>query len=200
MEPSELNTAPKESRPTSKSGSQTPQRIRVKNRRKRYLDLQPDYFNASLELADPLMYDRLIRRFQTAAEREAEGRSKGYSGVLEADLLRSEAKLEALAHPDPNSTFQYKRGPGGEIMAEEKDDVPLNKDEGMRRWRWEMEMRFLRGDDTDFDYDSVDKSEVYDDLTEEERERQDEYFKEEQPTFLLEDGKRPEGETGIQDF
>ncbi|CAL3971191.1 unnamed protein product, partial [Diplocarpon coronariae] len=27
----------------------------------------------------PLLYDRCIRRFQTAAEREADGKAKGYS-------------------------------------------------------------------------------------------------------------------------
>lgn len=45
---------------------------------------------------DPLLYDRLVRRFQSAAEREQEGRRRGYTGVLEADLYRSEAKLAAL--------------------------------------------------------------------------------------------------------
>ena len=70
-------------------------RIRVKNRRKHYLDKHPEYFDSSLELADPLLYDRLVRRFQSPVEREAEGRSKGYSGILEADLLRSERRSSA---------------------------------------------------------------------------------------------------------
>jgi hypothetical protein len=177
-----------------------PDHIRIKNRRKRYLDTHPDYFNSSLELADPLLYDRLIRRFQTPAEREAEGREKGYSGVLEADLRRSEAKLQALANPDPNATFNYIRGPDGEIIPEEKEDVPVDKDEGVTRWRYEMELRFMRGDDHDFEYVEVDDSEEYDDLAEEDRARQDEYFGLEEPTFLLEDGKQPEGETGILDY
>lgn len=42
---------------------------------------------------DPILYDALIRRFQTPAEREKEGRTKGYSRVLEVDLLRGEARL-----------------------------------------------------------------------------------------------------------
>jgi hypothetical protein len=187
--------------PTSSTSSTMPEWIRVKNRRKRYLDVHPDYFGASLELADPLLYDRLIRRFQTAAEREAEGKAKGYSGVLEADLVRSEAKLEALANPDPNATYSYKRGPSGEIFAEERDEIPPTKEEGRQRWRFEMEMRFLRGGDTDFDYTSVDENEEYDDLTEEERARQDDYFREEEPTWVLDNGQlEPQGETGIQDF
>jgi hypothetical protein len=154
-----------------------------------------------------LLYDRLIRRFQTPAEREAEGRKKGYSGVLEADLYRSEAKLDALRHPDPNSIFTYKRGPNGEILAEDKDEVPANKEEGLARWRWEMETRFLRGGDEDFDYEGVDKNPDYDDRLMEERDAEEKYFDEEEPEFVHGDdavkkskSKDLQGETGIQDF
>jgi hypothetical protein len=201
MELDSPSTPAQESNPSQQQEKPpVPHHIRVKNRRKRYLDTHPDYFNSSLELADPLLYDRLIRRFQTPAEREAEGREKGYSGVLEADLRRSEAKLEALANPDPNATFTYIRGPDGEIVPEEKEDVPADKDEGFARWRYEMELRFMRGDDHDFEYEEVDYSEQYDDLAEEDRERQDVYFAQEEPTFLLEDGRQPEGETGVLDY
>ncbi|KAF2758424.1 hypothetical protein EJ05DRAFT_351033 [Pseudovirgaria hyperparasitica] len=178
--------------------------ITVKNRRRRYLDTHPEYFGPSLELADPLLYDRLIRRFQSSSEREAEGRAKGYSGILEADILRSEAKLNALAHPDPNSILTYKRGPDGEILAEDKDDVPVNQEEGRARWVYEMEMRFIRGDDKDFEYKTVDDNEDLDDISEEDRIREDAYFREEEPSWILDDegGGRKEvtGETGIQDF
>ncbi|OCT54963.1 hypothetical protein CLCR_03108 [Cladophialophora carrionii] len=199
--------------------SQVPPRIRIKNRRKTYLDRHPEYFGPQLELADPLLYDRLVRRFQTAEEREAEGRRKGYSGILEADLYRSEAKLEALHHPDPNALFTYRRGPDGEILAEEKDEVPTNKEEGLDRWKWEMEARFLRGGDDDFDYDAVDQNSEYDDRVVEERDAQDRYFDEETPHFVEGEGEgegeggdgrrrsgsdsRPhdlKGETGVQDF
>jgi len=45
--------ATSDSRPTPfpDSVQTTPDAIRVKNRRKRYLDTHPDYFSASLELA-----------------------------------------------------------------------------------------------------------------------------------------------------
>ncbi|KAJ5280140.1 hypothetical protein N7478_005512 [Penicillium angulare] len=176
--------------------------IQIKNRRKRYLDLHPEYFSAELELADPLLYDRLIRRFQTTQEREAQGREKGFSGVLQADLLRSEAKMDALAHPDPSAMMSYTRGPNGEILAEDRDDIPASKEEGEKQWQWEMGLRFMRGDDPDFDYATVDTNEDYDDLSE----QQDEYFEDEEPEWEV-DGLRGEdaraqlqGETGIQDF
>ena len=154
------------------------------------------------------MYDRTIRRFQTPSERESEGRSKGYSGVLEADLWRSEAKMEALAQPDISGTFVYKRGPNGEILAEDQDDVPLDKEDGKRKWREAMELRFLAGQDGDFEYKTVDESEDFDDRGIEDREEEERYFAEEEPEWVS-DGGGPghkketaglKGETGVQDF
>ena len=178
-------------------------RLKAKNRRKRYLELHPDYFNdSSLELADPLLYDRLIRRFQTAAEREAEGRRKGFSGQMSTDLWRAEAKKDALSQPDPNSLFVYNRGPRGEILEEDKDDVPMSKEEGKTWWVDEMTQRFLRGGDHDFDYKKVDFSDQWDD-PEEERDIQERYFDSMESDFDS-DGEGKEkvltGETGIQDY
>ena len=175
-------------------------RIRRKNRRMRYLDTHTDYFGPSLELADPLLYDRLIRRFQSRAEREAEGRTKGFSGVLEADLWRSEAKANAIGRGDSHSVLSYSRGLDGEIIPEESADIPQSKEEGYSRWRWEMEMRFMCGGDLDFDYATVDLNEDLDDKAEEDRAALDDFVSSEEPRWLLEDGQSPQGETGIQDF
>lgn len=117
--------------------------------------------------------------------------------------------MEALRHPDPNSVFSYKRGPGGEILAEDKDEVPSNKEEGYARWKWEMETRFVRGADDDFDYKTVDENEEYDDRALEDLEAQERYFDGEEPKFVSgNDGatrtksqeSKLEGETGVQDF
>jgi hypothetical protein len=61
-----------------------------------------------------------------------------------------------------------------------------------------MEQRFLRGEDHDFDYDTVDGNEEYNDWEDETRRRHDVYFDEEEATFVG-DGEST-GETGIQDF
>lgn len=153
-----------------------------------------------MSLSDPLLYDRLVRRFLSASEREKEGRARGYTGVLEADLVRSEAKIEALQRPDPNSPIVYKRAPDGSIVSveQDEDDRARNRDEGWEKWIDFMGQRFLRGDDHDFDYVVVDDNENYDDRDEEEREKLEEYLDAETPKFIGEDG--PSGETGIQDF
>jgi hypothetical protein len=178
-------------------------RLAAKNRRKRYLEVHPEYFSdASLELADPLLYDRLIRRFQTATESEAEGQRKGASGQIATDLWRAEAKKDALSQPNPNSLFVYNRGPQGQILEEDKDDVPMTKDEGRAWWVDEMTQRFLRGDDEDFEYKTVDANVKYDD-PEQERELQEAWFESMESDFDS-DGEGKEkvltGETGIQDY
>ncbi|KAL8643982.1 MAG: hypothetical protein Q9226_007999 [Calogaya cf. arnoldii] len=177
-------------------------RIKIKNRRKHYLDSHPEYFaSPTLELADPLAYDRLIRRFQTAAEREADGKKKGYSGVLEADLWRSEAKIDALSQNGKDGhKLSYGRNANGEIIAEEKDEVPASKEDGEQRWKEQVELRFLRGEDADFDYTKVDENDQFD-APEEARDIQDQWFEEEEEAFnagALSSGL--EGQTGIQDF
>lgn len=152
------------------------------------------------------MQDRLVRRFQSTTEREAEGRKKGYSGTLEADLWRSEAKIEALAHPTDDSSMSYRRGINGEIIEEEKDEIPKDKEEGLNRWRKQIELMFLHGDDTDFDYPKVDGSEEYDDRAVEEREAEESWFAQQEPEWAVDDDmpsafdRKPQGQTGVQDF
>jgi len=147
-----------------------------------------------------------VRRFQSPTEREAEGRKKGYSGTLEADLWRSEAKVEALAHSTDTSSMTYLRGKNGEIIEEEKDEIPKDKEEGLNRWRKQIELIFLRGDDTDFDYSKVDGSEEYDDRAVEEREAEESWFEEQEPEWAIDEDtpsafeRKPDGQTGVQDF
>lgn len=125
---------------------------------------------------------------------------------MEADLWRSEAKVQALADPSDAALTTYRRGAGGEIIAEEKDEIPKNKEDGLQRWRKQMELMFLRGADTDFDYSRVDNSEQYDDRGTEEREAEEDWFNREEPQWAVDDdsaspsSNRLTGETGLQDF
>ena len=125
--------------------------------------------------------------------------------MLEADLWRSEAKIEALSNPSNVANTTYKRGEGGEIIGEEKDEVPKDKEECLSRWRKQMELMFLRGADQDFDYSSVDQSEEYDDRGLEDREVEEHWFEEQEPEWITngEDSDKSKaltGQTGVQDF
>ncbi|KAF2733822.1 hypothetical protein EJ04DRAFT_266475 [Polyplosphaeria fusca] len=177
--------------------------LTAKNRRKRYLELHEEYFDDySLELAEPILYDRLIRQFQSTAERAAEGYRKGLAGMFATDFVLAYEKRDAMANPDQNQLFTFTRGEHGGVTADDKDYMPKNKDEGRAWWVDEMTQRFLRGDDKDFEYNQVDSNEKYDD-PEEERDRVDAYFDSMESDFDT-DGEGKEkvltGETGIQDY
>ncbi|ORY67475.1 coiled-coil domain-containing protein-domain-containing protein [Pseudomassariella vexata] len=187
--------------------------IRVHNRRREYLERHPTYFKSlEHELADPLLYDALIRRFQTAEERETEGRNKGYSRVLEVDLLRGEAKLTQLAEAAAKVNGGGNAPPSSDLF---KSELPIleeeakwaeTKDEGRERWEEFLRCRFVHGLDEDFNYDPVDQNDALDVL--ERRDEEEAWFNEEEPEWVSEGGaenegakkKRLEGETGIQDF
>lgn len=159
----------------------------------------PTLFPLSL---DPLLYDRLIRRHQTAAEREQQGRERSYADTLEADLVRSEAKREAVQRPDPNSPVVYSRQANGEIIGVDQDQQTTgseaSREEDWERWVDVMGQRFLRGEDSDFDYATVDGNDDFDDRDEEARAGLERYLEGEEASFVGEG--RPTGETGVQDF
>ena len=101
---------------------------------------------------------------------------------------------------DLNSPLVYSRAPDGSITAVEQDgdDRAQSREDGWERWKDIMGQRFLRGDDTDFDYDAVDGNDEYEDRDEEDRSRLEEYLAAQQEEFLGQ-GK-PRGQTGIQDY
>ncbi|KXJ90571.1 coiled-coil domain-containing protein-domain-containing protein [Microdochium bolleyi] len=119
--------------------------VRVRNRRREYLDRNPAYLDSlEHELADPLLYHELIRRFQSPEDREKEGRKKGYSRVLEVDLLRGEAKLtraraannhsrQANGHGQATSTNHIMQPPPplgtNEVEDEDEEDTAVGVQE-----------------------------------------------------------------------
>ena len=126
--------------------------------------------------------------------------------MLEADLWRSEAKMDPFANPKRSATSRRDNRDTSRDIMEEKDEVPENKDDGLQRWRKEMELMFLRGADPDFDYKEVDGSEEYDDRVVQEREAEERWFEMEEPSWVEgsnQDVGRAEGltgQTGVQDY
>ena len=170
-------------------------------------------------LLDPLLYDALVRQFQSASERQEEAKTKGYSRVLEGDLMRGEAKFAETAemmetaetannHQDleeeddnsPTATTQAK------ISAPFHLDPPHSKVEAMERWNEFLQDRFIHGEDDEFEYGPIDKDDQFDVL--EQRDQEEEWFNDEEPSWVSDgsgqsSGKRErmlDGETGVQDF
>jgi hypothetical protein len=107
--------------------------------------------------------------------------------------------LSSTSESKPVPFVSYARGPNGEVLPEEEDEVPQTKEEGEERWKFEMTLRFLRGEDEEFEYEAVDESEEWDAV--ERRESEERWFEDEEPEWLGdEDGKGTSGDTGVQDF
>lgn len=151
------------------------------------------------QCTDPVLYERLIKRHQSATEREAEGRKKGYGRTLEADLVRGETKISDLRASSsiPGDALQKPASTG---VDESWDQPAESKQQGLELWREFLTDRFVKGRDEEFDYRAVDASDEFDDLAR--REAEDVWFEEEEPTRAGEegDGGELQGETGVQDF
>lgn len=217
-------------RPRPPRSSSQQAQIRVQNRRREYLARNPSYFESSEhELAgefpcplpeqphpnpptDPLLYDTLIRRYQTPAEREAEGRARGYARVLEGSLLRGEERLARLAGEDsrparPESVLRPSTNGAGSVGStasavvasplaalggvDEALPPPETKTEGHAQWMDFLRERFIRGGDEDFEYGAVDGDEELDVV--ERVEREEAWFDEESPGWDLGGEEEEEG-------
>ena len=162
--------------------------------------------------ADPVKYEALVRRFQSQAEKDAEAQKKGYSRILEGDLMRSEAKIAAL-----KATLTGENGGKGEdsTASQQVDGIslaavsvdydngiePITKEEGQELWNEYLTERFVRGEDLDFDYSKVDDDENLDAM--ERQDEQDAWFDDEEAAWASDSGNDARvlhGETGIQDF
>lgn len=115
-------------------------------------------------------------------------------------MRRSLAKAEKLdEHVDALSLTGQRRLKDDDPL-DEQDETTTSKEEGLQRWRNLVETRFLNGQDADFPYEEVDGNEAFDDQRTMERERQEEWFDDEEPS--PEDGPTAtfKGQTGVQDF
>lgn len=106
------------------------------------------------------------------------------------------------------ASLAYERGPRGEVLPESAEEAPGSKEEGEERWRRIMSLRFLSGDDADFDYAQVDDSDEYDGA-EQARDAEDAYYEDEAPSYIVQDKVKTNtsdiedsltGQTGVQDF
>lgn len=154
---------------------------------------------------DPVLYERLIKRHQSVAERQAEGKTKGYGRTLEADLIRGETKLSDLKSQaqeansneaiESSSTTRRDRMQGEETW----DQQVSSKVHGLELWDDFLRERFIRGEDDEFDYASVDLNQDLDVLARADAE--DKWFDGEEPSFHEESTAGDlQGQTGIQDF
>lgn len=148
-----------------------------------------------------MLYERLVKRFQSASERTAESKAKGYGLTLEASLLRSESTLASLKESTKSPYAQDSPAKNGGVD-DPWDATAMNKEHGLELWRSFLEDRFVNGGDPEFGYEKADQDDVLDTL--ERQEEEEEWFDAEEPSWAGE-GERDKnikrtGETGVQDF
>ena len=166
-------------------------------------------------VTDPILYERLVKRFQTTTERQDETKMKGFGRTLEADLARGEQRLSNLdsspdAHVDSDANLSlgtngaeggHATVPNPKGIDDPWDSAASGKEHGSQLWREFLKERFIRGGDDEFSYDDVDDDEDLDVVAR--REAQDEWFEDEEPSWAAEseaDVRAGQGETGVQDF
>lgn len=158
-------------------------------------------------MSDPDLYQKLVLKFQSPAEREAEVRSKGWGKTLESSLMRGEARLGKIAPsatgdsiPESTSTSPAAHSKSCGVKAIDftvanlVDEQPATKEEGHAVWDAFLRERFVRGEDDDFDYGKVDENEDLDSL--EQMDREEAYFDEEEPEWA-DDSDLDETNTGL---
>lgn len=148
-----------------------------------------------------------MRRFLSPAEREAEGRARGWGKTLESSLMRGEARLARVApssrSADAASPGDVARGQGGAVptnfaidayLAGDGELDPATRQEGRAAWDEFLRERFVRGGDEEFDYGRVDGDESLDLM--EDRDREEAYFDEVEPEWADDSDEGGEDEEG----
>ena len=143
-----------------------------------------------------------MKRFQTADERSAEVKAKGYGRTLEADLLRGEDRLADLSGSQRPQHSQPSTRPLEQDLEQDWSRDATDKRDGLDLWHDFLTDRFVLGRDDDFDYSAVDSSDEYDTVTRADEEEA--WFDDEEPGLVDDNpetsGTVRGGDTGIQDF
>lgn len=145
----------------------------------------------------PILYERLVKRFQSNDERAVQSKAKGYGRTLEASLTRGEETLAAVL--ESTETSEAVDNTTTTSIDDPWDVTAADKEHGLELWKMFLEDRFVKGDDQDFDYGKVDEDDSLDSF--ERDEEQERWFEDEEPGWVAdEQGKGRAGETGVQDF
>ena len=101
----------------------------IRTRRHLWLSANPSYFEqAGHALSLPLAYDRLIRVYQSATERQAEGQRQGWAKMLEGALVRGEAKRDKAV----SDRQQALKAEEGQSKTEEKAQSTPSGRQGLK--------------------------------------------------------------------
>lgn len=154
--------------------------------------------------ADPLLYDHLVRRWQSGAERASQRQDQGFVRAWVADMNRGDARLEALEKRD--GSVVVREDDDGAVNTElvtddtsRTPDAPRTRTGDYEQWTSQMAIRFVAGRDKDFDYAAVDTDDALDDSPESLMDKDMAHLDAQEPEFLVPQDEL-KGETGVQDY
>ena len=186
----------------------------VKNRRFEYLKELMDrgsYFSEEeMRNRNPLLFEHYVGQYLSEEERQQlDGSTSSdmtLSGMIlkkmeldrRSELLSEQRDVEAgqIEESDSSSSSEDE-----EELEEDKEDLQQNlgmnlsvdpETAGREKWmlRQEflraMQLRFLSGEEKDFDYSKVDSNEEYDSIETRQRDEEDDYFDKEEPVLCEE--------------
>lgn len=151
--------------------------------------------------ADPVLFDALVRKWQSTAERDSRVKQKGIAEVLEAGLERAETRL-ALAEHGPTSSNSAEIEISQLVDVEDSPEEwtePKDKDSAWELWKKIIGQQFINGRDDQFNYEKIDDDESLDESEHENQALLENYIEQEEGHWEV-NPSEVKGETGVQDF
>ncbi|XP_067930288.1 coiled-coil domain-containing protein 97-like isoform X2 [Watersipora subatra] len=164
----------------------TEARQRVKNRRftaMKEMMTKGDYFeDEQMKQRDPLYYEQMVGKYLTDEEIQAQSdgllrQHTGFSTILLEHMDSKDAEEKYLRQVSREEEQLEESEEEEETEAEEEDPMSAEDRTALREeFLHTMQERFLSGLDKDFDYESIDNDERYDDTIQEGRDAEERYF------------------------
>jgi hypothetical protein len=186
--------------------SPTPSKTTIKNRRLTYLNRSEYTSSASTqERLFPVLYERLILRHATQAERlktEIASKQRTLTNVLLEAGDQMEKLQQRRDRTDDDRARDAERLEQEQHLVDITGDDILNDSEKSRALLEKMmRERFMAGGDKEFGYPTVDEDEQWDDWETIEEDIRTEYFAEETSEEEdVEERRVLTGQTGVQDY
>jgi hypothetical protein len=184
-----------------------PSKTKIQNRRLTYLNRSEYTGSATVqERLYPYLYKALILRHSTPTEKLDEintSKSRSLTNVL-LDAQTHMDKLQARRdRTEEERTLDDNKLAMEQAVAEmTPKEVLADRDKSRLLLEKMVREKFLEGGDDEFDYESVDFDDVWDDWEIAEEDIRAKYFEEESTETEGEDGEEKvlSGQTGVQDF
>lgn len=193
---------------------------------KELMDSSSYFSEEEMRNRNPLLYEHYIGQYLSEEERQAldstDSSDMTLSGMIlkrmemdrRSELLLRQQRAEAGQIIDSDSSNSSEEEEEEEEEESDEDEKDSEENRGMKlssdpvtagqekqmlreEFLKAMQLRFLTGEEKDFDYSKVDSNEQYDSIDTRQRDEEDDYFDNEEPAFLRDECDSNDG-TGME--